>query len=280
MKTLSTLFLALLVTTGLQAQTPAKSPTATLQQKVGLTDVTLVYSRPDADGRKIFGDLVPYNELWRTGANKATQITFSDDVTINNETVPAGSYSLFTIPGKDKWTVILNKETELWGTGDFDKAQDQLRFTVNATSTGEHYETFTIDFADLEMESANMVLTWEKTRLSFKIGVNAAEQAWANVEQSIEEYESNWRVYVRAASYAAETGKNLDKALTWIDKALEIEDEYWWTYMVQSEVYAAQKDYKNAAKAAKKCMKYGEKNENWPYKGRVEKMLKEYEAKS
>lgn len=258
---------------------PQKSAACTITQTVGLTDVTVAYSRPDVDGRTIFGDLVPYNELWRTAANKATMVTFSDDVTVEGKSIPAGNYSLFTIPGKSKWTIIFNKETELWGTGGYKKEDDQARFEVDAQKIADNYETFTIDFSDIETESANMRISWENTQVSFSIKVNAQEQAWANINKGIADYERDWRVYVRAASFAVESGENLDKAIEWTNKALEVE-EYWWTYMVQGQVYAAKKDYKNAIKSTKKSLALGNKMKEWGYKSRVEAQLKEYESKS
>ncbi|HEX8528908.1 MAG TPA: DUF2911 domain-containing protein, partial [Cytophagales bacterium] len=137
-----------------QIAMPQPSPAATVTQKVGLADVTLSYSRPSARGRVIFGGLRPYGKLWRTGANGATKLTFSEDVTVNGTKVPAGEYSLFTIPGKDEWTVMLNKNAKA-SENDYKEAEDAARFKVKPAKTSAPYETFTIDFSDLTTNTAN-----------------------------------------------------------------------------------------------------------------------------
>lgn len=280
MKQVFTFIFTLLALTVLaQPELPQASPTVTLKQNVGLSEVEITYSRPGMKGRTIFGDLVPYNELWRTGANKATSITLSSEATIGGKKVPAGSYSIFTVPGKTQWEVIINKETELWGTGGYKKEDDVARFMVKPTKLNNAVETFTMDFRKFTDEGCELFMQWENTEVSIALGVDANAQAWANIKSEVEKIEGSWRVYVRSAQYAANTGENLEEALTYIDKALEME-ESWWTYWVQGQVYAAMKDYKKAQSSLKKSIKLGKEQKNWSYEKRITDLLAEYEAKA
>jgi len=280
MKQVFTFIFALLALTVLaQPELPQASPTATLKQNVGLSEVEITYSRPGMKGRTIFGDLVPYDELWRTGANKATAITLSSEATIGGKKVPAGSYSIFTIPGKTQWEVIINKETELWGTGGYNKEDDVARFMVKPTKLNSAVETFTIDFRKFTDAGCEIFMQWENTEVSIALGVDANAQAWANIKSEVEKVEGSWRVYVRSAQYAANTGENLEEALTYIDKALEMQ-ESWWTYWVQGQVYAAMKDYKKAQSSLKKSIKLGKEQKNWSYEKRITDLLAEYESKA
>lgn len=160
---------------GVQAQNdkPQPSPAATITQKIGLTEVTVNYSRPSARNRQIFGDLVPYGKPWRTGANAATTITFKDAMTVEGNKVPAGEYALYTIPGKNEWTVVLNKNTKLGGeTGKYNNAEDVARFKVKPEQLPSEVETFTINFADLTTYGAVVELKWENTGVRFKVESN------------------------------------------------------------------------------------------------------------
>ena len=279
MKSLIPLLMLFLAGTVLAQELPQPSPAAEMEQMIGLTEVEVEYSRPGAKGRIIFGDLVPYNSIWRTGANKATAITFGDDVTFGGTEVKAGTYSLFTIPGEKEWTVMLNTETELWGAGNYDKENEVVIIKVKPTKTGDFYETFTISFDNISEEGADLNIVWENTKVSVKVGVDTEAAAWKNVESAIAEAEGAWRVYTRAADYAARSGKNLDKAIGWTEKSLEM-NEYWWTYWVQAEVYAAKSDFKSAQKSLKKSISLGEEIDGWGYGERLNKLMEEYKSKS
>jgi len=276
---LTSLFILFTVGVFAQLKVPQPSPFSTVKQVVGLTDVEVAYSRPSAKGRKVFGDLVPFDQIWRTGANKATQLSFSTEVTINNTKIAAGNYSLFTIPGKGEWTIIINKETELWGTDGLDETMNVVKFKTKANSLGDKVETFTINFKNLTATGAEISISWENTEVSFGISVDSEAAAWASIESEIKAAESSWKVYYRAADYAANTGKNLDQALEWTKKALEIE-EYWYTYNVQSKVYAAMGDYKNAIKSLQKSIDLGKKIEGWGYADMLNKQMEDYKSKS
>jgi hypothetical protein len=160
---------------GQNNQKPAASPACTLKQRVGLTDIEIVYSRPGVKNRKIFGGLVPYGEVWRTGANAATQISFSKPVKLNGADVPAGTYSLFTIPGETEWTVILNKTVKQWGAFKYDEKADFVRVKATPVTLAEPVETFTIDINDIRDDSATLNLIWDKTRVPVKLTVENAK---------------------------------------------------------------------------------------------------------
>lgn len=251
---------------------PRPSPYATVKQTVGLTDITIDYSSPGVKGREIWGKLVPYGELWRTGANKATKITFSKDVTINGENVPAGSYSLFTIPGKDEWTVILNKETELWGTGGYKEENDLMRFNVKPETSSMMWERLHFVFTDFTDSEATVNLFWKKLNLPFKVMVNTDEQALENIKSTLKDA---WRPYANAARYYLENGKSLDEALQYIDKSISISNE-WFNNWLKAEILHAKKDNKEALKYAQTAKELGDKSANFFYKSKVEAALKEW----
>lgn len=262
-----------------QPTLPQPSPTATLEQRVGLTDVKITYSRPSVKGRVIFGDLVPYSKVWRTGANKATQLSLSTDATIGGKQVPAGNYSIFTIPGKSQWTIIIHKETELWGTSEYKAENDLVRFTVKPRLLSRSVESFTIDLGNFKDDGAQMSMMWDKTTVSWDIKVDVEAETWKNIETALADVGDNWRVYVRSAGYAADQGKRLEEALDWTNKALEME-EHWWTLWTQARVYAAMNDYKKAQKSLKKSIALGEEVEGWTYGDRLNKLMKDYKEKS
>lgn len=147
------------------------SPNALVGQTIGTTDVTVTYGRPRVRGRVIFGDLVPYDAVWRTGANEATTITFSDDVTVEGQPLAAGTYSLFTIPGEDEWTVIFNDVAEQWGAYDYDESRDVLRVTVEPEES-EFTEYMTFSFDEVGEEEGELVLQWDELRIPLSIGVS------------------------------------------------------------------------------------------------------------
>jgi hypothetical protein len=234
-----------------QIELPAPSPTATLSQKVGLTDVTITYSRPSMKKRTVFGDLVPYGKLWRTGANMATKITFGDDVKIGGKELAAGSYALFTIPGKDEWTIIFNKNTNQGGTGNYKESEDALRTTVKPLKIEDKIETFLINLEDVKPNSALIELGWENTIVHIPLEVSIDERIMASIDEAMTIGPS---VYQAAAAYYHQSGRDLDKALEWMDKALEIHESQgrnvFWLYRQKSLIQADMKKYKDAIATA------------------------------
>lgn len=279
---INTLFIAAALTfstaANAQLKTPQPSPTATLQQPVGLTDIEVVYSRPGAKGRTIFGDLVPFGEIWRTGANSSTKIKFADDLKIGGQAVPAGEYALYTIPGTDKWTVIIYKGLENWGAAGYDKNQDVARFEITPTKLTDKYETFTIDFSDLETSKANLNLIWENTKVSIPI----ESPTDAQVEKQITELMAgpNANSYYGAARFYLEKEKELDKAEMWIAKAVQMKPEAFWMVHVQAKILAKNGKKKEAIAAAEKSMTMAKANKDgdFGYVASNEKLIKEIKA--
>jgi hypothetical protein len=188
-------------------------------QTVGLTDITVDYSRPAVKGRTIWGGLVPYDKVWRTGANEATRITFSDDVTINGQPLAKGTYSLHTIPGKDSWTIIFNKTANQWGSFTYDQAQDALRVSVKPEK-GSFTEIFRIGFPQVSMDSALMVIRWEHLVVPFTVGTGTTAKVMAAATTAVSSATDAQTPY-RAAQFAFDTN-NLDQASKWLDQSIKV----------------------------------------------------------
>jgi hypothetical protein len=254
MKKFSSFLIACLLMGGLVAQEmPAPSPAAMVMQRVGLTDITVEYSRPAVNSRMIFGDLVPFNELWRTGANKNTTITFSTSAKLNGQEVKAGTYSVFTIPSEDEWVVILNKDTNLWGTGGYTQRNDALRIRV-PVKKGEFKERFTISIDNMTDNSADLVLAWSTTMVVIPVTVEVDAQTEANVNKALSDAA---RAYRNAAEYYSKKGDN-DKALMMIDQSIAM-DNGWYSNWIKAEILAAKGDKKAAKKQAMMALEMGEK---------------------
>ena len=235
---------------------PRPSPTAKLTQQVGLTDVTVEYSCPGVKSRKIWDGLVPYDKMWRTGANSATKITFSRDVTFADKPVAAGTYALFTIPTKGAWTVILNKKADQPGTATEYKADlDLLRVQVKPTAA-PFRERLAFIFSNMTDDKASLDLEWDKLRLSIPIGVATSQQALANVTNAVD---NGWRVYANAARYMLETKKDYDTGLKYVEQSLGLKED-WFNDWIKAQLLAAKGDYKGAVATAEKAQALGVKS--------------------
>lgn len=232
-----------------QISMPQPSPLGTISQKVGLTDISIAYSRPSAKGRKIFGDLVPYGELWRTGANKSVKFSISDSVTIGGKKIAKGDYSIFTIPGEKEWTIIINKGVDLNGTSGFNESDDAVRFVVTPTTTNPFTETFTFNFANLTTTSADVELMWETIKVTFKIEVSVDDKVMKNIDAALNPSANS---YFGAARYYYETNRDTKQALIWINKSLEMGGDKYWILRVKSLIQARLEDYKGAIETAEK----------------------------
>ncbi len=238
-----------------QVETPRPSLTASLTQEVGFGTVKIEYSRPHIRGRTIYGQLVPFGELWRTGANSSTKISFSQDVTLDGHAVPAGDYALFTIPGKEEWTIIIHKDTSFGGTGGYDEANDLVRFTAKPERTSELVKSFTIELADVTSKSAVIHLAWERTLVPIHLETDTDAQIIAQIEKFAKNPQASlFGSYARAAGYYLENGKNLDQALGWADKALEINPESLVVLHYKAGILAAMGDSEEAAEFARKSL--------------------------
>jgi len=251
-----TAFVTLSTAAQADLELPRPSPTAKLTQQVGLTDVTVEYSCPGVKSRKIWDGLVPYDKMWRTGANTATKITFSKDVTFADKPVPAGTYALFTIPSKGAWTVILNKKPDQPGTATEYKAdQDLLRVQLKP-GAAPFRERLAFIFSNMTDDKASLDLEWEKLRLSIPIGVATAQQAAANITNAVD---NGWRVYANAARYMLETKKDYDTGLKYVDQSLSIKED-WFNEWIKAQLLAAKGGYKDAVATAEKAQALGAKS--------------------
>lgn len=260
---------------------PKPSPAAKVEQRVGLTDLAIAYSRPGVKERVIFGELVKYDEMWRTGANASTLFATNDDIKVGGKELKAGEYAVLTVPGKTDWKVHFNTVTDGWGTGKYDAANDVLVISVKPASC-EMTESMEMGFSDLKPTSANMYLRWEKTMISIPIEVDVDAKAWENIMAAIDEKPEDDRVLRNAANYCAESGQKLEEGLTWINKSIEIK-EHWYSYWVKADVLAAMKNSKEAIKAANKAIELGEaaaeeSGKPFKYKGELEEAIAKWKA--
>ena len=247
-----------------QVQTPAASPAAKVIQTVGMTQVEIEYSRPSMRGRQIFGGLVPYDNLWRTGANASTKITFDNDVIIEGKDLGKGTYALYTIPGKEEWTIIIHKNTTHWGTGGYNTAEDAIRFKVEPTTLGNTVETFTIGISNINLGIGYVDIAWENTQASFKIDTKVDEMVKGSIEKTLAVPSMN--DYYQAAAYNLMADKDLEQALDWINIAMEKGgDQNFGMVRRKALIEAKLGDYKSAIASAKLSKELAEKAGNDDY---------------
>lgn len=248
-----------------QIQTPAPSPASKVEQKVGLTDITIEYSRPGVKGRKIFGGLEQFGKVWRTGANARTKITFSDDIAFAGQDLKAGTYAIFTIPGEKTWDVYLYTEHQGSGAPQaLDESKIAAKATVGAMPIPFVVETFTIDINNIRNASANLDIMWEQTYITVPFTVPTDAKVSAAIDKLMSGPSAN--DYYAAASYYLSEGKELAKAKQWIDKAMSMMDNpAFWQLRQQSLIYAAAGDKKGAIEIAKKSLAASEKAGNDAY---------------
>jgi hypothetical protein len=231
-----------------QLKMPQSSSSQTIIQEFGLGKVTVKYSRPNIKGRSVEKDLAPFGEVWRTGANDATVITFTDAVSIEGNAVPAGEYAIFTIPGKDEWTIILNKETKQWGSYEYKQSEDVLRYKVKPTQVSEKTETFSIQFSNVMPSSANLDLVWDNFKVSVKMTTDVDAKVMASIEEAMK---TDKKPYYPAAVYYFENGKDLKKALEWISMAEAADPKAPWFKYQKARIQLKTGDKAGAAKTAK-----------------------------
>ena len=280
MKKLVLFFLALTayVTVQAQIEIPQPSPFCTIQQKVGLTDMTLEYSRPSMRGRTIFGDLVPFDKLWRTGANSNTKITFSKPVKIGDSTLKAGSYAIYTIPGKASWDVIFYTDTDNWGNPQvWDDSKVAAKVSVPSVETSMTTETFTMSFDNLANGGAVLGLKWANTYVGVPFEVPTDQAVTAAIKRVMGGPGAG--DYYTAAVYYLTTGKDIDQAKTWMEKSMSMMDKpQYWQWRQMSLIYAKAGDKKAAIEAAKKSLEGAREAGNDDYVKMNEDSLKEWGA--
>jgi tetratricopeptide (TPR) repeat protein len=248
-----------------QVKAPQASPKSTLNQMVGLTNVEIVYSRPSAKGRDVFNNLVPFGKLWRTGANENTTISFSDDVVIDGKTLPKGKYALYTTPRADNWEIIFYTSTDNWGNPtNWDETKIALKTTVKSEHLERFIESFTIGINNLDNNFAHLELSWENTIVALKFVVPTQKTAMASIEKTLAGPTAG--DYFSSAQYFFQSNGDLSKALTYVNKALDMSsDKPFFYYRLKSLIQAKQGDKKGAIETAKLSLAGAEAAKNQDY---------------
>ncbi len=253
-----------------QLKTPAPSPTQTIKQDFGLSSVELSYSRPGMKGRKIYGDLVPFGKVWRTGANNATTITFGEDVMIGGTKVPAGKYGLLTMPDKKEWTVIISKQLDVTSPAAYKQDMDVVRVMVAPMTMKDEMETFTMQFADIKANSCALHIMWDKTAVALPINVDVETKVMGQIDQLMNK---DNRPYFNAAMYYMDNGKDLNQALVWLDKAVELQPNAFWIHHQRANALAKLGKKEEAKMAANKSKDLATTAKNDDYVKLNEKLL-------
>lgn len=242
---------------------PAASPACTLKQRVGLTDIEIDYSRPGVKNRTIFGGIVPYGQVWRTGANNATKITFSTPVKLDGHDIPAGTYALFAIPGEDEWTIIINKNANQWGAFKYDEKADLVRFKVTPVEIAEQIETFTIEFNHIRDESAVINLVWDHTVVPIRLEIGLTDKLVPQIEAAMASPDKKSDgFYFQAATFYYDHNLDLHKALDWVNAGLADNPFIAFEMLhLKAQILAKQGDKEGAIAAAKKSMELAIKAE-------------------
>jgi tetratricopeptide (TPR) repeat protein len=215
---------------------PQKSPAASCSQTVGLTDIGIQYSSPAVRGRQIFGDLVPFDQVWRTGANACTKVSFSSAVFVEGERVEEGMYALFTIPSEDKWTVILNADTSLWGAGEYDEKKNILVVEVPVEGINTFAERLTFGFENLADSTVSISMHWANRKFNLNVRTELMRMIQENIEHAISENPDNHRTYLRAAIAYKDMGV-FEKAMYYVDQSIDTYNEYWYAHYVKAEIF-------------------------------------------
>jgi hypothetical protein len=250
-----------------QIDVPPMSPLFQLKGTIGFCEVEVEYSRPSARERAVAGNLIPYGEVWRTGANASTKINFSGDVTVEGHSVPAGKYALYTIFQEDSATIILSKNLTWWGSLGYDEADDFLRFNVKVKHPSSHYETFTISFSDFTRNSANFNMKWEHTKAMFRIESDIDGRIMQQIKDQIIDRDSdNMMAYFQAANYYYDTDRDAAKALVWINKVIDnSEVEQYWVIHSKAKILERMGRDKEAVQVAQHAMNLAQKGGNPDY---------------
>jgi hypothetical protein len=242
--------------------TPQPSPTQTIKQNFGVGSIELNYSRPAKKDRKVMGDLVPFGKVWRTGANAATTLTFSDDVTIGGKEVKAGKYGLLTIPDAGKWTIIISKDATVNQPASYKAENDVVRVEANTMSLPSVVENFTINFADITGSSCNIQLMWENTAVQFAVTAGTDAKVMGQIDNLMNK---DNKPYFNAAAYYYDNGKDLKQALSWVNKALETNKEAFWMYLLKARILKKTGDVAGSKAAATLCKDLATKAKNDDY---------------
>lgn len=245
-----------------QVKMPAPSPVQTVKQEFAIGSIELTYSRPSAKGRKIFGDLVPFNKLWRTGANAATKLVLTEPLEIGGKNVDTGTYVLYTIPGIDSWDIILNKGLKNWGTDGYKESEDVVKFRVEPMKLKEKVESFTMQFVDVKPESCELQIMWEKTVVGISIKADFKDKVRGQIEAAMQ---TDKKPYWQAAQFYNEYDKNLPKALENVNKELERNAKAFWIWIYKAKIQKEMGDTAGALESSKKSMELAKEAKNDDY---------------
>lgn len=262
--------LGLLAVEAQSIKTPAASPTQTLKQDLGIGTVELYYSRPAVKGRKIFGDLVPFGQVWRTGANQATTLTFSDEVVIGGKKIAAGKYGFLTIPDKSEWTLILTKQLDVTSPAAYKQESDVVRVKAKTTATAAPVESFTIQFANVKPTGADLQVMWDNTSVSLPIDTDIDRKVMTQITDVMTK---DNRPYYQAGLYYLENGKDLNQALSWLDKAVDQQPNAFWIHHQRANALAKLGRKQEAKQSAQKSMDLAKQQNNSDYVRLNEKLI-------
>jgi len=263
----------------LQAQLvlPKESPKASISYTVGLTEISIDYFSPAVKERNIWGNLVPYGEVWRAGANDATTMTFSTDLKIEGKDLKAGTYAFFIIPKEgeeEMWTAIFNTDSDQWGAFEYDESKDALRVDFKPKDSGVNIERLAYSIHDQDIDKGYIKLAWEKKRLYLRFNLDVMDQAMANINAALESAEPNkkWMTLTQGAQFLLEQEESLDLALEWSRQSTELKDHSW-NWYVRAQIFAAKGKYKEAMDSVTKSRTLGAKEKDKYFKTNKEKIL-------
>jgi hypothetical protein len=272
---LTTAIVAVVLSTSAFAQdlkTPSASPAQTITQEFALSNIEVSYSKPAVRGRVIFGDLVPYGQVWRTGANQPTKIKFGEDVKIDGKNVPAGEYALYSIPNANQWTFILSKKTDLWGSSGYKEADDLMRFTATPQKLPMSIENFTVLFAEQTDNTVNVQLLWADVAVGFKVEADINAKILAGIDAAMK---TDKKPYLQAARYYFDNGLDLNKALVWATEAVKTQPDAFWAEYLKAQIQLKKGDKKGAIASAQSSMKKAESQKNPDYVALNKKLIAE-----
>ncbi len=252
-----------------QLKIPQPSPTQTIKQDFGIGSIELNYSRPSMKGRKIFGDLVPFGNVWRTGANNATILNFTDSVTIGGTKIAPGKYGLLSIPNKDQWTLIITSQLNVTSPAGYKQESDVVRVNVKPVTTKETQETFTMQFANIKPTSTDLEISWENTKVTLPISTEVDKKVMADINNAMKDN----RPYFQAGMYYLDNGKDLNQAINWFDKAFEQNPNAFWVLHQKANALAKLGKKQEAKAAAQKSMDIAKEAENDDYVKLNEKLI-------
>ncbi len=249
---------------------PPPSPSQTVKQQFATSFIEISYARPGVKDRNVFGDLVPYGKVWRTGANAATTLKFGEEVNVNGTKLPAGKYGLLSIPGEKEWTIILSKDTTVTSPSAYKQENDAVRFTVKPSSLSQAVESFTIDVQNLKANAAEIRISWDKTQVSFTVSADIEGKIMAQIDEAMK---GEKKPYFQSAAYYYENGKDLNKAHEWITEAVKAQPDAFWVLHLKAKIEYKQNRYDEAIATAKLSADKAKAAQNDDYVKMNEKLI-------